>query len=136
MMSFSANRLKSKSGGRRHELTQEDVGPFGRITFYPIRTSALRTPLVRLPEEDIAFPFNIIRIPATNDAAATGRMVAKNRTLYERVRRGGGVLYPVSAFPMSGQDWKDHFGPGWALLDAAKQRFDPNHTLTPGYEMF
>ena len=57
-------------------LTSADIGPFGRVTYYPMRTGAFRTPLVRLPEEDIAFPFNLIRIPASNDAATVERMVA------------------------------------------------------------
>jgi cytokinin dehydrogenase len=116
-------------------LTHEDIGPFGRVTYYPMRTSALRTPLVRMPENGIAFPFNIIRIPAANDMAAAERMVAKNRSLYERVKSAGGVLYPVSAFPMSGEDWKDHFGSMWELLLEVKRHYDPKHTLTPGYEI-
>jgi len=37
-------------------LTGADVGPFGRITCYPMRTRACRTPLFRLPEETIVFP--------------------------------------------------------------------------------
>lgn len=44
------------------ELTPEDVGPFGRVAFYPIFTGALRTPLVRMPDENIAFIFNLVRI--------------------------------------------------------------------------
>ena len=48
-------------------------------------------------------------------------MVAKNRVLYERIRSAGGILYPVSAFPMSTNDWKEHFGPKWPLLVEAKR---------------
>jgi hypothetical protein len=33
------------------ELTPADIGPFGRITCYPMRTRACRTPLLRLPDE-------------------------------------------------------------------------------------
>src|SRR5215475_5638330 len=36
----------------------------------------------------------------TNDAAKAEDMVAKNRVLYDRIRSAGGLLYPVSAFPM------------------------------------
>src|SRR5207302_3526863 len=60
--------------------------PFGRITYYPMLTRASRTPLVRLPDESVAFPFNVIRIPASNDAARTAQMVAQNRELYGRIR--------------------------------------------------
>lgn len=117
-------------------VSNDDVGPFGRVTFYPMLTRALQSPLVRMPSEEIAFPFNIISIPPSNDAAETERMIARNRTLYQRVRRQGGVLYPVSAFPMTGADWEDHFGPAWPQLRQAKERYDPRRTLTPGYELF
>jgi cytokinin dehydrogenase len=118
------------------ELTHADIGPFGRVTCYPISTSALRTPLVRMPAENIAFVFNLIRIPASDDGARAEQMIANNRALYERVRNRGGVLYPVSAFPMRTADWKDHFGAAWPQFDQAKALYDPGHTLTPGYEVF
>ncbi|GAA3058712.1 hypothetical protein GCM10010520_03950 [Rhizobium viscosum] len=118
------------------DLTSDDVGPFGRITYYPLLTGALLSPFVRMPAEDVAFPFNIIRFPSSNAAAGSKAMVAKNRALYERVRSEGAVLYPVSAFPMTGDDWQDHFGPAWPRLRQAKERYDPRHTLTPGYQVF
>lgn len=117
-------------------LTPKDVGSFGRIIYYPILTNALRTPLVRLPNERTAFCFNLIRFPETSGATDTERMIADNRTLYERVRAAGGVLYPVSAFPMHGADWKSHFGPSWPILQDAKVRYDPSRILTPGYDVF
>jgi hypothetical protein len=106
------------------------------VTYYPVRTGAFRTPLVRLPDEEIAFPFNLIRIPATGDAASAAQMVAQNRALYDRIRRAGGVQYPVGALPLSPDDWKEHFGPRGALMHAAKRRYDPDQLLTPGYDVF
>lgn len=117
-------------------LTNEDVGPFGRVTYYPMLTKALRTPLVRLPDERVVFPFNLIRIPETNDAAKVEQMIARNRVLHDRIRSAGGVQYPVGAFPMSSSDWKEHFGSKWSLLHDAKRRYDPLDTLTPGYNVF
>jgi cytokinin dehydrogenase len=38
--------------------------------------------------------------------------------------------------PMSGDDWRRHFGSAWQRLHDAKQTFDPQHILTPGYEIF
>jgi len=118
------------------ELTSDDVGPFGRIAYYPLLTHAFRTPLIRLPEEGVMFSFNVIRIPTSNDAAAAQRMVAQNRALHDHIRAAGGVQYPVGAFPMSSGDWKDHFGPGWPLLCEARRRYDPANLLTPGYNVF
>jgi FAD/FMN-containing dehydrogenase len=117
-------------------LTGADVGPFGRITCYPMRTSACRTPLFRLPEENIVFPFNIIRIPPSDDAATAQRMVAQNRALYVRIRDAGGVQYPVGAFPMSHSDWGSHFGSSWPRFLEIKRRCDPANALAPGYGIF
>ena len=117
-------------------LTGADVGPFGRITCYPMRTSACRTPLFRLPEENIVFPFNIIRIPPSDDAATAQRMVAQNRALYVRIRDAGGVQYPVGAFPMSHSDWGSHFGSSWPRFLEIKRRCDPANALAPGYAIF
>jgi FAD/FMN-containing dehydrogenase len=117
-------------------LMGDAVGPFGRITFYPLLTRAFHTPLVRLPEEDIVFVFNLIRIPASNDAAAAERMVAENRTLYDRIRAAGGVQYPVGAFAMPPDDWAAHFGSGWPPFREVKRRYDPEHLLAPGYNVF
>ena len=117
-------------------LTNADVGPFGRITYYPILTNACRTPLLRLPDEKVVFPFNVIRIPTSNDAPAMQRMVEQNRALYHRIRSAGGIQYPVGAFPMSRSDWKDHFGSSWTRLADAKRRHDPGNLLTPGYGIF
>ena len=117
-------------------LTNADVGPFGRITYYPILTNACRTPLLRLPDEEVVFPFNVIRIPTSNDAPAMQGMVEQNRALYHRIRSAGGIQYPVGAFPMSRSDWKDHFGSSWTRLADAKRRHDPGNLLTPGYGIF
>jgi hypothetical protein len=118
------------------ELGGDDLGPFGRITWYPMFAKAVRTPLVRMPEGDVVFPFNLIRIPASGDAEPAKHMVRQNRQLYDRIRSAGGILYPVSALPMSADDWKGHFGATWRFLEEAVRRYDPNNTLTPGYDLF
>ena len=117
-------------------LTSDDIGPFGRITYYPLSTDAFRTQLVRLPDEGVVFPFNVIRVPTSNDLTTVELMVAQNRMLYDLIRKAGGVQYPVSAFPMSVNDWKDHFGSCLPLLREAKLRYDPGNLLTPGYNVF
>jgi FAD/FMN-containing dehydrogenase len=117
------------------ELTVADIGPFGRVTCYPISTRAVGTPQARLPEEPVAFPFNLIRVPASGDRSGAERMVAQNRMLYGRIRDAGGTLYPVSAMPMSPDDWRRHFGPAWPRLLDAMQQYDPDNILAPGYDL-
>jgi cytokinin dehydrogenase len=117
-------------------LTNDDVGQFGLLTFYPVNTSAMRTPLFRIPNESVIFAFNVVRFPTTNDLAVAEQMVTKNRALYDTIRGTGGVQYAVSAFPMSSGDWRAHFGPKWTQVRDAKYRFDPRFVLDNGYEVF
>jgi FAD/FMN-containing dehydrogenase len=133
---LGGSHAEQVAGDILDELTIEDIGPFGRITYYPMFTKAVQTPLIRLPEESVAFPFNVIRIPESKDAVKMERTVARNRALYDRIRDAGGVQYPVGAFPMSSGDWEEHFGPNWEWLRDAKRRYDPLGTLAPGYNVF
>jgi FAD/FMN-containing dehydrogenase len=115
-------------------LSPDELGPFGQVVVSAFRRRSVTSPMLRLPADDLCFTFNLIRIPATADTA--DRLVAANRAGYERVRSAGGTLYPASALPMSPEDWRDHFGPAFDRLRDAKQAFDPDHVLTPGYEVF
>ena len=113
-----------------------DLGPLGQVVLSPIRRAAISSPLLRMPSDDLCYAFNLVRIPATDDAGEAARLVDANRAAYERVKAAGGTLYPVSAFPLSRDEWREHFGSAFAQLDAAKREFDPGRVLTPGYEIF
>ena len=113
-----------------------DLGPFGQIALAPIRRSAISSPLLRMPSDDLCYAFNLVRIPATDDADEANRLVDANKATYGRVTAAGGTLYPVSALPLSKGEWRDHFGAAFGQLEAAKQQYDPDEILTPGYEIF
>jgi cytokinin dehydrogenase len=110
------------------DLTPADLGPLGRMLFYPIDAGSLGTRLLRRPDEPVIFACGLIRFPPA-DIGLARELVAQNRSIYERVRALGGVLYPVSALPMTTADWRDHFGAEWAPMRAAVDRFDPRHVL-------
>ena len=100
-------------------LSGDDVGAFGRITFYPMQTRAFRSPLVRLPEDDIAFPFNIVRIPGAIGAEkdrADGRAKPRAVRADPQGRRR----------PVSGQRVSDVIGgleaAFWIAMAAAQPR--------------
>ncbi|MFF0862078.1 FAD-binding protein [Nonomuraea sp. NPDC003560] len=117
-------------------LTVGDLGDHGVVSVLPLRTSAVRSPLFRLPAEPVAFAMNLMRYPTPGSADMAAAMVADNRAVYERVVAAGGTLNPASALPMSARDWQAHFGPVWDRLAAAKRAYDPGRVLTPGYEVF
>ena len=128
--------VESVVSGELAMLTPADLGPFGQVILSAFPRQAVTSPLLRLPADNLVYAFNLVRIPTTDDTAEVNRLVTANRAIYERVRAAGGTLYPVSAFPMSRDDWRLHFGAAWGRLRDAKQHFDPGHVLIPGYEVF
>ena len=116
-------------------LAPDDLGDYGQVTFYPITTQQITTPLFRLPAEDVVFPFNLVRFPP-DDPTRAAQLVSQNHMLYDRVRAAGGVLYPVSGFPLTPADWQEHFGDLWPTVRSATELFDPRHALTPGQGLF
>jgi cytokinin dehydrogenase len=112
-----------------------DLGPFGQVALVPIRSPAISSPLLRMPPDRLCYAFNLVRIPAAKDASEANRLVDANKAAYGRVKAARGTLYPVSALPMSTGEWRDHFGPAFGQLDAAKRQYDPDKILTPGYEI-
>lgn len=129
-------QVESVVSAELERLTPADLGTFGQVVLSAFRRQAVTSPLLRLPEDDLAYAFNLVRIPTTDDIVEANRLVQANRAIYERIRAAGGTLYPVSAFPMSRYDWRRHFGSAYERLRDAKRKFDPAHGLTPGYEVF
>jgi cytokinin dehydrogenase len=128
--------VEAVAAGELARLTPADLGPLGQMVVSAIIRESVRTPLLRLPTDPLCFTFNLIRLPATDDAAEARRLVTANRAVYERVREAGGTLYPVSAVPMSRADWRRHFGSAYEQLSQAKREHDPGRVPTPGYEVF
>ncbi|QSQ27069.1 FAD-binding protein [Pyxidicoccus parkwayensis] len=117
------------------QTTEADMGQ-GPILLYPIRSSELTTPFLRTPNDRHVYLFSLLRtaIPPTPENVAA--LVQKNRAIFERLTAIGGKIYPVDAVPMSPTDWRRHFHPFWERFEQAKQRYDPNHVLTPGQGIF
>ena len=113
-----------------------DLGQFGQVALSPIRRSAISSPLLRMPSDDLCYAFNLVRMPATSDANEADRLVDANKAAYGRVKAAGGTLYPVSALPLSKGEWRDHFGSGLRSAGRREAAVRPGQILTPGYEIF
>jgi cytokinin dehydrogenase len=119
-------------------LTEADIGASGVILLYPLRRDQLRAPLLRLPDEPVVFLFCLLRTaaPDSGGALSADQMLKANRALFEQGRALGGYQYPIGSIPMTRSDWRQHFGPQWPFLAAARQRYDPAGILTPGQGIF
>ena len=75
------------------------MGPLP-VLLYPLRTGVLRRPLLRLPGDEIAVLFDVLRT-SRPDPASIAEQLDANRVLFERNRAVGGTLYPIGAIPLS-----------------------------------
>jgi cytokinin dehydrogenase len=107
--------------------------PGSLILFYPFVRSRLTRPMLRVPEEEIFFLFDILR---TIPHEAVGAALAENRALYEQNRDLGGKFYTISAVPLDTHDWQQHFQPHWGHLVSQKSQHDPGNVLGPGPGVF
>ncbi|HEV7625048.1 MAG TPA: oxidoreductase, partial [Streptomyces sp.] len=96
----------------------------------------LHAPLLRMPDDPAPYLLAVLRTGPPDDAATVKRLLAANRAAYEKVRDAGGKQYPVGSIPFGRADWRDHFGPAWPALSAARHRYDPAGILAPGQGIF
>jgi len=108
------------------------------LDVWPMITTRFTRPLFKMPGEDFAYGIWIYDGTNPNESAGVSAMLARHRSLYERMRSAGGKRYGgFGAVPFSPTDWQDHFGLRmWNRLVAAKKKYDPNSVLTPGPGMF
>ncbi|MFI6549417.1 FAD-binding protein [Streptomyces prunicolor] len=109
-----------------------DLRSTGEVLLHPLSAERLRSPSLRRPPGPLVHLFGLRRTAPADDPRAVERMVAANKAAYERARALGAVVYPVSAMPMSAQDWRDHYGDHWRTLMDAKRRHDPHAILGKG----
>ena len=128
------SKIDSYAGDVLATLTPADLGPDMPILLFPLKAERFTRPLLRVPDEEVFFLFDILR--TAPDPAVAGAMVASNRELFERGRDLGSKHYTISAIPLSRGDWRRHFQPVWGELESAKQTFDPDNVLTPGPGIF
>jgi FAD/FMN-containing dehydrogenase len=96
----------------------------------------LHTPLLRMPDDPVPYLLAVLRTAPPEDGATVDRLLAANRTAYEKVRDAGGKQYPVGSIPFQRPDWRDHFGDAWPKLETARRRYDPAGILVPGQGIF
>lgn len=120
------------------KLTVADIGASGVVLLYPVLTEKLaRTPLLRVPESEVAFLFTLLRTASPDGGALpAAAMLEENRQLYVQAQALGGTQYPVGSIPMTGHDWRVQYGDQWQRFSVAKRRFDPHGILAPGQGIF
>jgi hypothetical protein len=133
------SRVESYVGEVLPSLTPEDIGPTGFILLFALKRSQLKRPLFRVPAQgQYVWLFDILTSSAAPgpDPAFVSKMLARNRTLFEKARALGGTRYPIGSLDFSRQDWRIQYGEAFEDFKRAKRRFDPDSILSPGPGIF
>ena len=119
-------------------LGPTDMGMFGFVLLFPLKTSTITRPMFRLPDDDVVFLFDILTLANAPgyDATYAAQMRERNRDLFEQARDAGGTRYPIGTLPFTQADWRRQYGPQWIRAQIAKTFFDPANILTPGPGIF
>lgn len=128
-----AAAVEEVAGAVLAELTAADLGGSGLGLLYPVCPHRMHAPLTRVPDSDLVWLFALLRTAGADDAITGPAMVESNRSVLDRAVARGGLAYPINSLPMSGADWRTHFGRRWPQLLDAKAEFDPYGILTPGH---
>jgi cytokinin dehydrogenase len=133
------SKIEAYAGEVLATLTPEDMGPTGFMLIFGLRRSAFERKLFRLPRDgEWVWLFDVLTAapePGPNPEFEA-RMLARNRTLFEKARRVGGTRYPIGAVEFNHGDWARHYADVWSEFKQWKQRFDPDRILTPGPGIF
>jgi len=133
------SKVESYVGEVLPRLTPEDIGPSGFVLLFALKRSQLKRPLLRVPTTgQYVWLFDILTSSAAPgpDPAFVAKMLARNRSLFEKARALGGTRYPIGSLEFSKQDWRIQYGEAYNDFKRAKCRFDPDSILTPGPRIF
>jgi cytokinin dehydrogenase len=116
----------------------DDVGMFGFVLLFPLLRSTITRPLLRLPDEELVWLFDVLtsRNAPGYDADFAANKRARNNMWFDMARDLGGTRYPIGTLDFSHGDWRRHYGEAWPAFKAAKEKFDPKGILTPGPGIF
>ena len=91
------------------QLTSDDLGRAAGMRVFFLKRAPFTRPLLRIPNEETFVYLAMLRSPTT-DRDVVLRMLEGNRTLFERNRAVGGMIYPFCALELSPDDWQRHYG--------------------------
>ncbi|GAA3009847.1 FAD-binding protein [Actinokineospora diospyrosa] len=117
------------------KLTPADTGG-GPILLYPFASKRITRPMVSLPDSPVVFLLSILRVVAPPDQAVVQKLLADNRSAYERALAVGGTQYPIGSIPSRPGDWQRHYGATYSRVRRLKARFDPRGILAPEQGIF
>jgi FAD/FMN-containing dehydrogenase len=115
-----------------------ELGSLGQIHVFPLCRRNFQRPLLRMPQDDLVFLFDILSCAHTPgpDTIYARRLLDRNFALYEEARAVGGTRYGIAALPFCRADWIRELGPMYDALARQKNIHDPDHLLGSSVGIF
>lgn len=105
----------------------------GHILLWASKGDSSQVPLFMRPEDEFVMGFGIL--PALNknmvDFALPKLDMASDLSMMM-----GGKRYLSGWVNFKPEQWKQHFGDKYPVLKEMKKKYDPNHTLNPGFVVY
>ncbi len=120
-------------GSTLSNLSPDDIGNFGFVLFFPLKTSTIERPMFRVPNSELVYLFDVLtsaNFPGFDPNYAQ-QMLERNRRLFESAKALGGTRYPIGSLDFGPFDWRHHYGREWIRAKIAKTYYDPRRILTP-----
>ena len=113
----------------------EDIGG-GPVLFFPLDSTHITAPYLRLPEEERSFFLGLLRRAEPPTAERIQEQIDDNESLFSRVLEVGGVRYLPDTVPERLEFWQAHFDDLWPQLKSLKSRFDPDGILIGSFGQY
>ena len=108
------------------------------IIIYPMNSDHFQQPLFIKPDCKTFYLLGVLyntSFEATNSFPYQ-EILDRNKTLYLEAKQQGGTRYPTDAIPFTEADWADHYDEKWQMVCSLKEKYDPDHLLSTGFNIF
>jgi hypothetical protein len=108
------------------------------IIVYPMNSKHFNQPLFMKPSSEVFYLLGVLyntSFSATMDFPYE-EVLEHNKKLYLEAKKEGSCRYPVDAIPFTPDDWENHYGEKWPTACFLKKKYDPNHLLSSGVNIF
>lgn len=86
------------------------------------------------PNEDVFYTIGLLHAANGTDQVKT--FLAQNQQILQFCKDAGIEIKEYLAGYKTQQEWMEHFGPKWQLIQDRKAKFDPKKILSPGQGIF
>ncbi|MED6174008.1 Cytokinin dehydrogenase [Stylosanthes scabra] len=115
-------------------VVKQNITSFGVSLIIPMNRTKWNDKMsAAIPDEEFFYLVTLLHIVTPDKLASTN---AQNNQIMEFCKKSGIGIKEYLPYNKTLEEWKEHFGPKWPILEARKDEFDPKRILSPGQKIF